>query len=201
MTFEFNDFEQAFARVEESEADSPRVPPIRKAKTFKQRLVFGLVNLTVMPLVALVYLSIGAEGLRTCLPIFSTRLYRLPVPGAGVMRDFDGWDRLDLSMVMAMAMLGVASFIWYRVFKELQGFGELRYQRKSNPLLFLLITHVAGVILCADTAIFYVGLSTQSASSWSETPQWVPVAATVLYTAGLAMLGAFHSDYHHSGAV
>lgn len=189
-------FDQAFPRTPESQPQ-----PIRLRKTLQQRLVFYSVNALVLPLVALCYLSISAEGLRQMMSVFAMRLYSLPVPGIGLMRQFDGWNRLDLAIVMSLLLYGAVSYIWFRTFKELMGFGELVSQRSSNPILVYLIASVVGVVILGDCFIFYYGLESKASSGWGNTPAFVPAAATLVYMSLLALVGAYHADYHYSGSV
>ncbi|EAQ79313.1 hypothetical protein [Blastopirellula marina] len=199
--FEFRTFEEAFAR-DGGQNGSPAPPKIlRRRKSLGKRIVFYAANLVLMPIVALVYLTVGAEGLRVIMPIFQMRLYKLPVPGAGMLRNYDGFDRLDLSMLMALILFIAVTLLWIRVFKELQEMGEITRQRSRNPILFYLLTGIAAIILLGDAGIFYVGLDSQTSSSWSEAPSYVAPAATVLYMAGLALIGAWHADYSHSPTV
>jgi hypothetical protein len=80
-------------------------------------------------------------------------------------------------------------------------FGTVAGQRKRAPVVFYLLTGLAGVIIFLDAALFYFGLASQTASGWSAAPAYVVPAATVLYTAGLALVGAWHADYHTSNTV
>lgn len=171
----------------------------RPAKRLTQKITFWAINALVMPLVALCYLTISAEGLRQLMGIFSLRLYKLPVPGAGLLRQYDGWNRLDLSMLMGLLLFGAVTFIWIRIFSELMGFGQLAKSRKQNAALFYLLLVVVTIIVLGDCAIFYFGLEAKAASSWGETPKYVSVGATIIYMAGLALLGAWHADYHCAG--
>lgn len=201
MLEELGDFDQAFAHAPEPGSPAPSLGPLRRRKTLRERFAFWGLNLLIMPLVALCYLTIGAEGLRRTMGVFSMRLYKLPVPGAGLLRQYDGWDRLDLSMLMALVLFGGVTFIWMRLFRELLGFGAVRQVGSRRPILLGLLGVVAIIVVLGDAAIFYVGLQSQVASGWGDAPEYVPLVATVVYMAGLALVGAFHADYHYSGIV
>lgn len=176
-------------------------PPLRLRKTAWQIGAFVVTNLLVMPLIGVCYLVISAEGLRQMMGVFATRLYKLPVPGAGMMRNYDGWDRLDLAIVMACLLFVSITYLWYRLFKELMGDGRWVSSRATNPVLFYLLASICGVILVGDAALFYYGLAAKSAGGWGQTPAFVPALATTLYMAGLAGVGAWHADFHSSGSV
>lgn len=166
------------------------------SKTIKERCMFWLLNAIFLPIVALVYVVVVAEGLRVQMSIFAMRLYKLPVPGAGLLRQYDGFDRLDLAIPMSLMIFIAVSYIWVRFWKETGLGGELGAKRKSLPLYFWMQVAVAAIIVLMDAGVFYLGLAAKAASGWSETPAFVPVGATILYAAGLAMLGAWHADYH-----
>lgn len=201
MFDQLGSFDQAFARTPDGGGQLPDVKPLRVRKTWGQRIVFWGTNAVFMPFVALCYLTIGAEGLRQMMSIFSMRLYKTPIPGAGLLRQYDGWDRVDLAMLMALLLFAAVTFIWIRVFTELMGFGNLAERRAKNPVLFFLLTTIVAIIVLGDCAIFYCGLEAKATSSWGDTPEYVPAIATIIYMAGLALIGAWHADYHCSGTV
>lgn len=194
------DFDQVFAQATDGgSASMPRT--LRRKKTLPQKIAFWGANAIFMPLVALCYLVISADGLRQMLPLLSLRLYKLPVPGAGLLRQWDGWNRLDLSMLMALLLFAAITFIWIRVFTELMDAGSFVERRERNPILFYLLSAVVVVVVIGDCLIFYFGLAAKAASSWADVPSYMPALATTLYMACLALLGAWHADHHTSGAV
>lgn len=165
-------------------------------KSWKERCIFWALNAIFMPLVALVYVVVVAEGLRVQMSVFAMRLYKLPVPGAGLLRQYDGFDRLDLAVPMSLMLFVAVSYLWLRFWKETSISGNLGEKRKALPVFFWAQVAVALIIVLIDAGVFYMGLAAKSSSGWSETPAFVPLGATVLYAAGLAMLGAWHADYH-----
>ncbi len=191
----FDQFDEAFSQPGTGQA-TPR--PIRRRKTLKQRFVFVVANLLILPVIGLVYAVVSADGIRQLMPIFQRRLYQLPVPGAGVLQRFDGWNRADLAIVVALLLFAVLTWLWTRVFLELQGYGPIAMQRLRTPIVFYLLTFLAGVIIVFDAGLFYFGLASQTSSGWSDVPDFVVPAATLLYACGLAVLGWWHSDYSTS---
>lgn len=190
----FDQFDEAFF------SDTPQnraraAPRLRKRRTIKQVLSFYLANLIVMPIVGLVYASIIADGIRLLLPIFRRRLYQLPIPGAGLARSYDGWDRADLAIVVSILLFGVITWLWCKIWIELMGHGSILDQRERNPLVFMMLVGIAGVILVLDAGIFYYGLAAQTSSGWSNAPDFIVPAATLIYSCGLAVLGWWHADY------
>lgn len=194
-------FDQVFEHTPDAGGELMHVEPLRRRKTLGQKITFWGANAFLMPLVAVCYLTISAEGLRQMMGIFSMRLYKLPVPGAGLLRNYDGWNRLDLSMLMAILMFGAVSCILIRVFMVLMDSGRIERYRSQNPMLFFLLVTMTGIIVCGDSAIFYFGLKSKATSSWSDTSEHIPAMATVIYMCGLSLIAAYHADYHTSETV
>lgn len=174
---------------------------LRRRRTLGERIFFWLANAGLMPCVALVYLTVSAEGLRLLMPVFQMRLYKTPVPGAGLLRGFDGFDRLDLSMVLALILFSTVTALWIRIFRSLQDAGALAERHARNPILSYILAGIAAIIILGDAGLFYVGLNSQTSSSWSETPWFVAPAATVLFVAGTALIGVWHADHSQSSVV
>ena len=80
----FEGFDEAFADAPVAPVSPGSVPPLRRRKSLKQRLVFYAANLVIMPIIALVYATIIADGIRHLMPVFRRKLYSLPIPGAGL---------------------------------------------------------------------------------------------------------------------
>lgn len=198
--FQFRPFEEAFGRGS-SNAVSASPQPLRRAKTLGQRMSFIAWNFLLLPIVALIYLSVGSEGLRMTMPVLQTRLYKMPIPGANLLRTVDSLDKIDLSMVVALMLFVAVTALWIRIFRSLQDAGALAERHASNPVLSYLLAGISAIILLADAGIFYVGLSSQASSSWSETPWYVAPAATALFVAGTALIGAWHADHSQSSQV
>lgn len=197
MFNDFDPFENAFAPANNNETP-PVMGAIYRRKSLKERFVFWSLNLFILPLVCVCYLTVGAEGLRKTMGVFAIRLYKLPFPGAGRLREFDGFDRLDLAMPMAIILFVAVTILWIRCFRELQDAGRVLERKEQNPILFYLLVSILTIIVLGDAAIFYIGLESQASSNWGNTSQYVPVVATIIYMAGLALLGAWHADYHYS---
>lgn len=191
---DFQNFDEAFSESPVSPMAS-NAQPLRRRKTLKQRLSFYLANLAIMPVVAVVYASLVADGIRMLMPVFQRRLYQLPIPGAGMARQYDGFDRADLAIVVSLLLFVVVSWLWCRVFLELQGFGAGAVQFRQPQFVRVLLAAIAAVIILGDAAIFYVGLASQTSSEWNESPKWVIPAATLIYSCGLAAIGWWHADF------
>lgn len=191
------DFDEPF-----HEADPSRPQrPIFLRKSLKQKLMFYGINLLVLPLVAVVYWTIIKDGLDFILPIGKMPLYRLAIPGAGLLKAYDGFDRLTLSHIVSLVAFSAALFLWARVFVEMMGGGTLSGLKHRSPIVYWILAAIVFVILAGDASLFYIGLQIQASNSWNETPFYVPIGTAVLYMCGLAALGAYHADFHCSGSV
>ncbi|MEO8165589.1 MAG: hypothetical protein ABI619_09350, partial [Betaproteobacteria bacterium] len=114
--------------------------------------------------------------------------------------NYDGWNRLDLALVMALLLCVAVTYLWFRIFGAI-GHGSATGQPHERPVMVCVLAVIAATVILADALIFYIGLSSRSATGWSNTPAYVPAVATAIFVAGLALIGAWHHDYHSSGAV
>ena len=187
----FDPFDQTFA------TDDPD-NPIRMNRTWKESFVFWLSNILVLPLIATVYLSVSAEGLRRSLSLLNLKLFKLPIPGVGVLRNYDGWDRLDLAMPLALLLFIAVSLLWGRIFRGLYDTTRTTIRRSHNPALFYLMAGLLATILIADASIFYIGLESHTAGNWSEAAKFAPAVATAVFVAVPALLAAWHADHHYN---
>ena len=202
MFEKFNSLHEAFAAVQGTGSKPhPMSRPFRRRKTVGQNFWFFLLNLIVLPLVVLCYLTVGATGLRDTLDVFQFRLYRLPIPGASYLRDLDGWNKLDLAFPMALVLFIAMTILWKKVFQALHDPGNTMKQQKDNPILFYLMTSIIMIMVLGDAGIFYAGLSSTVDSSWNENSGYIAAVATVIYSAGLALIGAWHASWYQSEKV
>ncbi|MEM9409501.1 MAG: hypothetical protein AAGA30_00140 [Planctomycetota bacterium] len=190
--------DQAFAMVGPDEDAAQPTATLLQSKTIKERVVFWLSNLLILPIVVISYVTIASDGLRRMLGGLAIRLHKLALPGAEYLESYSGFDRLDTATLASFALFVAVGILWVRIFRELQDVGELKLQRSRNPVRFFLLAIIAGTIILADSLIFYIGLSIQASSGWNDTPEWVPIAFTVLFMCSISALGAWHCDYHYS---
>ena len=194
-------FDEAFPQAPRPDGAPVQMTPLRRKKTFMQKLTFWGGNLLLTPLVCIVYITVIAQGLREMISVFCTRVYKLPLPGAKSLRDLQGWGDIDLAVVMSVLIFVVVSFIWIRVFKVLIGWSDLTDQGRPNLLLYGFLGFIAATILATDICLFYWGLAAKASSGWSDSPGYVAAVASVAYMASLALWGWWHADYHASGKV
>ncbi len=196
MFGQLGSFDEAFSEshVEPVRSGASR---LRKRKTIKQITTFWSANALAIPVIGLIAASLVAQGLRGVMPIFQLRLYKLPIPGLAAMKNYQGFDKFDIAILMSLLLFGLVSCLWCRIFTELSGHGTISDQRIKNPIIFYLLTSIAGIIIGVDALIFFTGLLAAEAG-WGETPWFVAPVATLLWVSILAILGWYHSDYHHS---
>ena len=197
----FDKYDELYASVEAGQSVVSDTPQPRKSHSISELTIFVGLNVIMMPGLAICYLSIGAEGLRKLMGVFSTRLSKLPIPFAEYLQDYSGFEKLDLAMLAAIILFVAMTLLWIRIFKELQDIGSVLLRRSSNPILFFVVATIAFVAVAADCYIFYLGLTSQSASAWGESPDSVPVIVSILYMCGLAGIGAWHADFHYGRRV
>ena len=192
----FDPFDQTFA------SDDPNNPnPIRMKRTWREEFIFWFLNALILPLISTVYLAVSAAGLRLSLSLLNLKLFKLPIPGAGLLRNYDGWDRLDLAMPLALLLFVAVSLLWGRIFRGLYDTTKTSIRRSHNPVLFYLVAGLLGTILFADAAIFYIGLESHTAGNWSEAAKFAPAVATAVFVAVPALLAAWHADHHYNNIV
>lgn len=175
--------------------------PLKLRKKLGEQVAFWGTNCLVMPLIAVCYLVVSAEGLRQMMPVFQTRLYTLPIPGIGTLAEYDGWDRADLAVLMSGLLFIIITIVWIKLFKLLMSDGDILAKRQSNPILFYTLSAVGSSILLGDAVLFFFGLDAKASSGWSNTHPSVPYLCTGLYLSLLAGVGAWHADYQKSGVV
>ncbi|WP_437207140.1 hypothetical protein [Planctomicrobium sp. SH664] len=191
MSFQFDQFDRAF-----SQNGAP--PPLRRRKSFREISAFGLGNLLLLPMLIVIHASVAGEGIAKALPVFQRKLHSLPIPGAAYARNYQGFDKIDLSFVAAVGLFFIATLAWRKLFLILaQAGGSLR-STGAAPSTSLIQLGISLCIIVADAALFWAGLASQSASGWSDSPAYVAPLATLLFTAITASVAAWHADFHTS---
>src|SRR4051812_27554461 len=66
----------------------------------------GLIIAVIVPFVA----PIVAQGWRY-IPYLSTKLHRLPLPIIGLLRRYEGWDRMDLALFFGIILPLISWFL------------------------------------------------------------------------------------------
>ena len=172
----------------------------RRRKPLKEVLQFWALNAVLGSIIAVVYLSVGAAGITEVLPITQQRLHQLPIPAIERLQNYSGWNRVSLALIFAAGLCLAVSLLWIRIFACLQDAGSLTRKRRDQPVLFYLHTFICATVIGVDSALFFIGLST-STVGWADTPIYVPILATLLFTASLALWGSWHCDFKNSSKV
>ncbi|WP_425395021.1 hypothetical protein [Aeoliella sp.] len=201
MTDDLGQFDEVFPQSPTGDARPPNSKPLRRRKPAKQQIGFWCANALVTPVAATCCLVISGEGWRTLLGITSMRLHSLPIPGADLLRNYSGFNKLDLAILCSLVLLVAVEMVYVRFFMLLMENGNLTEQRNKNPILFFLLSAIALVIVGGDAGIFYLGLASKAANSWTETPAYVPAVATAVWLACLGAYAAWVADYKCSGTV
>ncbi len=189
---------ESFSSMKRGQAASPGMgdpPTARLGKAYSKKPVMGfwLLNVIIMPLVALTYLTVGAAGLRETMGgVFQTKIYRLPFAGAGKLQAWDGWDKMDIAMPVSLLMFVAVTVIWAKLWKGTRTFSQLS---QENPIKCYAVAGMSLVLIAADSVVCYFGLSSTLSSGWGEPSPIVPIVATAAFTCGLALIGCWHDDH------
>lgn len=150
-------------------------------------------NLLTLPGIGLVYWVINAQGIRLQMPVFGMRLYKLPIPGFAAFKDYEGFYRMDLACVFAMILLFAVWYLWIVTVKLLlHGQDETLDPTLNQGRYLVFLLTMSAIVIGCDTIIFYCGLADQVDSMWGQQSPFVPVVATMLYTAVLAFIATIH---------
>jgi hypothetical protein len=194
-----SDFEELFPREEKPDAEPPLI--VRR-KPIRERIAFAIANwLLITPFVCLIYSIVVAKGLRMVLPVMQTRISKFPIPGAHVAERFEGFHRIDLAFIVALALYFLVTWIWMRIFLELLGHGTVMELRRRSPIAAALLGFIGFLFILMDGGLFYFGMKAEMHASWTDAPAIVVPAATLAYSAGAALIGWIHADHRISTSV
>jgi len=150
-------------------------------------------NALTLPSIGIIYTVVNAQGIRAHMPVFGIRLYKIPLPGFSMLRDYEGTYRLDFAHVFAFILLLTVWCLWIVIVRGLlYGHDEVADPRFHPTRYFTLVYSLAAIIIPGDAIIFYAGLSDRVDSLWAGPNAFVPIIATVIYMAILAFIGMVH---------
>lgn len=150
-------------------------------------------NCVSLPCIAIIYWVINAQGLRMAMPIFATRLWKLPIPGVSYLANYEGLYRLDLAHVFALILLFSVWYLWIVLVKTLLYGNYLAPDPKMNQkTYFCFLFTLAGILTLGDALLFYSGLSERVDTLWGTANPIVPILATIVYMAILAFVALVH---------
>jgi hypothetical protein len=133
-------------------------------------------------ILAPIYCSVIAEGLRMLVPPLGQKLYKLPIPGFATLGQYQETRRLDLAIFMAIFLLIAVWWLWEQVLKVLLGSDVILQDSGWNPDAYKRVVLILGtVILGADACLFYASMVQMG---WGGTRLSVPgLLATAAYLA------------------
>ena len=119
-----------------------------------------LVKLVSIPILALIYWIVVAEGLRLMHPVFGTPLSKLPVPGFGLFARYQATYRFDLGHIAAMGIFMCSMILWVLIMKDLFVKNERPDEEPSTRFIRQRILRTLGLsMLGGDLVLFFVGVS------------------------------------------
>lgn len=149
-------------------------------------------DIVTMICVAPVYWLVNAQGLRMQMPIFATKLHKIPLPGFSRLRLYEGLHTLDCAHLFCLFLLFTVWWMWIIAVKAmLYGF-DFRNTKMNTKVYMWFILVIVIVITLGDGAIFYAGLADRIDQMWSAPNPVVPVIATAVYMAVLAFISLMH---------
>jgi len=137
---------------------------------------YWLWKLFTIVILAPIYCSVIAEGLRMLVPALGQKLYKLAIPGFTMFGQYQETRRLDLAIFMAIFLLLAVWWLWEQVllvFLSTDALFEGSGWNAANYTRVILILGV--VILGADACLFYVSLVQMG---WGATRLSVPALLT-----------------------
>lgn len=151
-----------------------------------------LLNLIVLPVMAIVYWTVSSMGLRLLVDIFSYKLYR--IVGFSWMRHYYGLRDIDLGNVCA---LGLLLFVWVFTLLAMHVWccGGLRKRGLNERFVNSFVVSVAIALTVADGTLFFRGIGEQMllTSGFSA----MQVIITLAYSISIYGLAFLHCLLEH----
>lgn len=143
---------------------------------------YWLWKLVTIVILAPIYCSVIAEGLRVLVPPLGQKLHRLAIPGFAMFGQYQETRRLDLAIFLAMFLLIAVWWLWEQVLKVFLSTDAAFEGSGWNAEAYARVVLILGVvILGADACLFYVSMVQMG---WGSTRLSVPaLLATAAYIA------------------
>jgi len=143
-----------------------------------------------LPMLGTIYSHVNSQGIRGLLPIFGTRLHKMPVPGFSFMQHYQNLRDLDLAHVFAIFMLfGV--WVLGIALMEMFLFGVRADARLNMKFHIRFLYCISSIVIITDLFMFYRGCVHQG--GWEDsTGGLTALIATVGYTGLLAFVAYVH---------
>jgi hypothetical protein len=152
-----------------------------------------------LPCLGLIYWVVNSQGIRTQMPIFALRLYKVPLPGLGLLQYFEALCQLDLANIFAMFLLFGVWYLSVAVLRALLYDWTPGSKALANPRLYRrLIFVLAPIVIGGDMLVFYGGLANRVDTVWGEPSPFVPAVATVVYMGLLVFVSLIHVTFEEN---
>lgn len=129
-----------------------------------------------------IYCSVIAEGLRMLVPALGQKLYKLPIPGIASLAQYQELRRLDLAIFLALFLLIAVWWLWEQLLRVILGSDAAFRDSGWNPDAYKRVVLILGmIVLGADACLFYVSMVQMG---WGGTRFSIPaLLATAAYLA------------------
>lgn len=155
---------------------------LSSATTIVAHAKYWLWKLFTIVILAPIYCSVIAEGLRMLVPAMGQKLYKLAIPGFSMFGQYQETRRLDLAIFMAIFLLLAVWWLWEQVLKVFLSTDAVFEGSGWNAANYTRVVLILGVIILgADACLFYVSMVQMG---WGATRLSIPsLLATAAYIA------------------
>jgi hypothetical protein len=139
---------------------SPDSDTLDAQNTFSAWLLYLLWKLLTFGVVAPIYLSVIADGLRTLVPVLGQKLHKLPIPGFASFAKYVDTRRLDLATFLALVLLGAVWWLWEQILAVYLRNDVITPHGGWNSAAYRRVVVTLGVIILgADALLFGTAVS------------------------------------------
>ena len=130
----------------------------------------------------ILYFSVISDGAKTLIPILGKPLSKTPF--LGLLRQYEGFDKLTFAHIFAIALFGLVWMAWGYVF-------DFYLKNEGYELAVTILFPLAVILLLADGIMFYRGMSELA---WGATDFSFPTfVASIAYIGILILAVLFNS--------
>jgi hypothetical protein len=150
--------------------------------SFVAHAKYWLWKLVTIIVLAPIYCSVIAEGLRMLVPALGQKLHKLPIPAFSTFGQYEETRRLDLAIFMALFLLVAVWWLWEQVLKVFLSNEDTFHDSGWNAEAYKRVVLILGIIILgADACLFYASMVQ---IGWGGTRLSVPaLLATAAYLA------------------
>ena len=154
-----------------------------------------LFSVLVIPVLGMIYWIVNSQGIRISLPIFGTRLHKIPIPGFSFLQHYQNVRDLDLAHLFAVFML-FAVWVLSVALLEIHLFGIRADERLNMRYHIRFLYCISAIVIITDILMFYRGIADQG-GLLDASGGLTPLIATVGYTGLLAFVAYVHVMLKH----